>query len=234
MVDLAANLNRDGFVVARGVVPTALVAELRSLCLQSPEQSQAKRQGRSLYGVRHLLSAVPALREIVDCPPFMELAGTVMGDSARAVKGVFFDKTPAANWMVPWHQDVTITVKQRREVTGFEMRPVQDGIVHALPPVSLSENLLTLRIHLDDAGADHGALRVIPGSHLAGRLEPAEIRKWIERVPEVVVSVQAGDVMLMRPLLLHASSACHSPAHRRVVHVEYAADDLPGSLQWAG
>jgi hypothetical protein len=234
MVDLAATLNRDGFVVARGVVPATLVVELRDLSLQSSEQSQAKRQGKSLYGVRHLLSAVPALREIVDRPPFTGLVHAVMGASARAVKGVFFDKTPSANWMVPWHQDVTITVKERREVTGFDMRPVQDGIVHALPPVSLSEKLLTLRIHLDDAGADHGALRVIPGSHLVGRLEPAAIRNWIDRVPEVAVSVQVGDVMLMRPLLLHASSACQSPAHRRVVHIEYAADDLPGGLQWAG
>ncbi|MDB5347663.1 MAG: protein involved in biosynthesis of mitomycin antibiotics/polyketide fumonisin [Schlesneria sp.] len=234
MTDLAAALNRDGYVVARGGVPTMLVADLQNLCLQSPERSQAKRQGKSLYGVRQLLSAVPALREIVDRPPFTGLSHIVMAESARAVKGVFFDKTPSANWMVPWHQDVTINVTERREVTGFEMRPVQDGIVHALPPVSLSENLLTLRIHLDDAGADHGALRVIPRSHLAGRLEPAEIRKWIERVPEVAVSVQAGDVMLMRPLLLHASSPCQSPAHRRVVHVEYAADDLPGGLRWAG
>lgn len=234
MADLTAALNRDGYVVARGVVPATLVAELRNLCLQSPEPSQSKRQGKSLYGVRHLLSAVPALREILDSPPFVGLARDVIGHSARAVKGVFFDKTPSANWLVPWHQDVTITVKERREVIGFEMRPVQDGIVHALPPVSISANLLTLRIHLDDAGADHGALRVIPGSHLTGRLEPTEIRNWIERVPEAVVAVQAGDVMLMRPLLLHASSACQSPAHRRVVHVEYAADDLPGGLQWAG
>ena len=234
MTNLAAALNRDGYVLARGVVPTTLVAELRSLCVQSPEQSQSKRQGKSLYGVRHLLSVVPALRELVDSPPFTDLARTVMGKSARAVKGVFFDKTPTANWLVPWHQDVTITVKERRDVTGFEMRPVRDGIVHALPPVSISENLLTLRIHLDDAGADHGALRVIPGSHLTGRLEPAEIRNWIDHVSQVVVAVQAGDVMLMRPLLLHASSACQSPAHRRVVHVEYAADDLPGGLQWAG
>ncbi|HEY4259574.1 MAG TPA: phytanoyl-CoA dioxygenase family protein [Schlesneria sp.] len=234
MTDLAAALNRDGYVVARKVVPTSLVADLQNLCLQTPEQSQSKRQGKSVYGVRHLLSVVPALRELVDSPPFTGLARTVMGETARAVKGVFFDKTPTANWLVPWHQDVTITVKERREVTGFEMRPVQDGIVHASPPVSLSENLLTLRIHLDDAGADHGALRVIPGSHLAGRLEPEEIRNWIEHVPEVAVSVQAGDVMLMRPLLLHASSACQSPAHRRVVHIEYAAEDLPGGLQWAG
>lgn len=232
--DRTARLNREGYAIAREVVSIALLQHLKSLCLQTPEQLQSKRKGTSLYGVRHLLNAVPALHEIVRASPFIELARSVLGESARPVKGIFFDKTPTANWLVPWHQDVTITVKKRRDVAGFEMRPVQGGIVHVLPPVSLSERLLTLRIHLDDAGADHGALRVIPRSHLSGRLSPTEIRQWVDRVPEIPVSVAAGDVMLMRPLLLHASSACLLPGHRRVVHIEYAGDDLPGGLEWAG
>jgi hypothetical protein len=32
--------------------------------------------------------------------------------------------------------------------------------------------------------------------------------------------------------LLHASSAAEAPARRRVLHVEYAAPDLPGGLAW--
>ena len=232
--DLAAMVNHEGFAVASAVVSNELLEHLKALCLQAPEQSQAKRNGKSLYGVRQLLSALPPLRDIVDKPPFIDLARSVIGASARAVKGIYFDKTPSANWLVPWHQDVTITVRERREVAGFEPRPVQDGVVHVLPPVTVTEQLLTLRIHLDDALADHGALRVLPQSHLAGRLEPSEIRQWIDRVPEVPVAVRAGDVMLMRPLLLHASSPCLAPGHRRVVHIEYAADELPGGLEWAG
>ena len=38
--------------------------------------------------------------------------------------------------------------------------------------------------------------------------------------------------MLMRPLLLHASSSSSKPEPRRVIHLEYAADDLPGGLEW--
>src|SRR4051812_45319436 len=35
------------------------------------------------------------------------------------------------------------------------------------------------------------------------------------------------------PLLLHASSAALVPTHRRVIHIEFAADDLPAPLQWS-
>lgn len=37
----------------------------------------------------------------------------------RPVKGIVFDKTPAANWKVPWHQDLTICVERRIDVNGF-------------------------------------------------------------------------------------------------------------------
>ena len=231
--ELVYSLNRDGFSVARGVISAGMLADLRNLCVQSPEQIQTRRSGE-LYGVRQLLNTVPKLREIVAAPPFIDLARAVLGVAAHPVKGVFFDKTPGANWPVPWHQDVTIIIQDRRDVPGFEMRPVKDGIVHVVPPVEVSENLLTLRIHLDDSSPDHGALRVIPGSHLAGRMLPAEVNDFRAKSNEHVVAVAAGDVMLMRPLLLHASSACRTPGHRRVVHVEYSASDLPGGLQWAG
>ncbi len=231
--ELAHSLNRDGFSVVREVISAGMLSDLRNLCAQSPEHLQVRRNGET-YGVRHLLGAIPALREIVAAPPFIGLARAVLGDAAHPVKGVFFDKTPAANWPVPWHQDVTITVQDSRDVSGFEMRPVKDGFVHAVPPVEFSENLLALRIHLDDATGDHGALRVIPGSHLSGRIPPAEIHHWVAKSNEYVITVGAGDVMLMRPLLLHASSACRTPGHRRVIHVEYSASDLPGGLQWAG
>ena len=36
----------------------------------------------------------------------------------------------------------------------------------------------------------------------------------------------------MRPLLLHASASGTAPGHRRVVHLEYAAEPLPGGLEW--
>ncbi|MBC8115657.1 MAG: phytanoyl-CoA dioxygenase family protein [Candidatus Saccharimonas sp.] len=232
-MSLTDEVAERGFAIARRVVRREQLDELIGLCLQSNRQNQTRR-GESLFGIRHLLSAVPRLYEIVASSPFIELVRAVLGGAARPVKGVYFDKTPGANWPVPWHQDMTITVREHRDVAGYEMRPVKDGVVHALPPVELSDQMLALRIHLDDAEADHGALRVIPGSHRGGRLDQNQTAQWLSGVSEVVCSVAAGDVMMMRPLLLHASSPCQRPEHRRVIQIEYAAFNLPGGLEWAG
>ena len=100
------------------------------------------------------------------------------------------------------------------------------------PPISVLERMVAVRVHLDDCGADNGPVRVLPGSHRAGRLRAAEIAGWRQRIAEVSCIVPRGGLLVMRPLLLHASSPARRPGHRRVIHIEYAATNLHSGLEW--
>ena len=232
--ELAHRLNRDGFAIVRRAITDDQVETLKQLCRSLADAPSISRRKNSVYGLRNLLSCSDEMRQLANASPYHDLAASVMGRSARAVYGVFFDKTLEANWPVPWHQDVTIHVRENRDVPGFEARTHKDGAVHMLPPVEISEQMLAIRIHLDEASSSHGALRVIPESHRLGRLSNEALEKRIASRPSVNCDVQAGDVMLMRPLLVHASSACTNPGHRRVIHIEYAPFDLPDGLEWHG
>ena len=97
----------------------------------------------------------------------------------------------------------------------------------------MHEAMIPLRWHLDDCDESNGALRVISGSHRRGRLSAGQITEIRKTEKEVTCSIRAGDVLLMRPLLLHASSQATVPRHRRVVHVEYATQALADGLDWA-
>ncbi len=146
----------------------------------------------------------------------------------------FFDKTESANWNLPWHQDVTVAVKARREVAAFGPWTLKAGIPHAHAPAELLGRMVTIRIHLDACGPENGPMRVLPGSHEDGRLSPAGVNAWVARVAEQGVSclVPAGGAVVMRPLILHSSIVATAPGHRRVIHLEFAAEDLPGGLEW--
>jgi ectoine hydroxylase-related dioxygenase (phytanoyl-CoA dioxygenase family) len=133
---------------------------------------------------------------------------------------------------VPWHQDLTIAVRERREAAGFGPWSVKDGVVHVQPPDEVIARMLAVRIHLDDADAKNGALRVIPGSHREGRLSAEAIGLWTTTCEGVTIDAPAGSALLMRPHLLHASSAAERPSQRRVIHLEYAAERLPFGLEW--
>jgi ectoine hydroxylase-related dioxygenase (phytanoyl-CoA dioxygenase family) len=148
------------------------------------------------------------------------------------VRAIYFDKSAATNWLVGWHQDLTVAARARVDVPGFGSWSVKEGVPHVRAPVAVLEQMLSVRIHLDDCEESNGALRVLPGTHRLGRLSSEQIHELRNNHPEVVCHASAGDVMLMRPLLLHASGKSAETGHRRVLHIEYAGHDLPGGLHW--
>ena len=185
---------------------------------------------------RNVLAEVPAAATLLEDAGFAAFVRGLFPGEAEpaAVRGIAFDKHAASNWAVAWHQDLSIAVARRPapadEPEGFGPWSTKEGVVHVEPPAALLAGMLTVRVHLDDADAGNGALRVRPGSHGAGRL--ADPSEWVGP-PEETLCVRAGDAVLMRPLLLHASSKAETPTRRRVLHVEFSAAELPPPLRWA-
>ena len=211
-------VKQDGYAIAPDAVPEDV---LRGL-------DQALDAGQA--GTRNLLS-VPAVRNLVASGPVRQLVEPVLGPNAFAVRGIFFNKLPGANWKVPWHQDCVIAVRERNDMPGWGPWSVKDGVPHVRPPAEVLAKMLAIRIHLDNCGGEDGPLRVLPGSYSHGFLKDAEILGW-PREAAVTCAVRRGDAILMRPLLLHASSAAAEPANRRVIHIEFANGELPGGMQW--
>ncbi len=98
--------------------------------------------------------------------------------------------------------------------------------------MSLLENVLALRLHLDDCNEQNGALRVVPGSHRLVRLTVDEATRAKEAHGEVYVQVPRGGAMVMKPLLLHASSKASIGGMRRVLHFVFGPAELAGRLRW--
>jgi ectoine hydroxylase-related dioxygenase (phytanoyl-CoA dioxygenase family) len=222
--DLAAAIDRDGWAVTPPVVPQLeldrLLAELTPLGAD----------GRG--GVRNLLDVSPAVRALAAGPAVRTAAEAVLGPECFAVRAILFDKTAGANWKVVWHQDLTVAVRERASVAGFGPWSEKGGVPHVQPPAELLERMLAVRVHLDDCGAENGPVRVIPGSHRAGRLSPAAVDAWRAGAEPVDCLAERGAILAFRPLILHASSPAAAPAHRRVVHLEFAAEELPAPLEW--
>ena len=72
------------------------------------------------------------------------------------VRGIYFDKRVDANWKVAWHQDLSIAVKAKAKIEGYGPWSVKAGITHVQPPVSVLEQMLTVRLHLDDTDETNG------------------------------------------------------------------------------
>lgn len=151
----------------------------------------------------------------------------------RAVRSILFNKTAEENWPVAWHQDLTIAVDRKVEVDGYGPWSEKSGVVHVQPPSEVLESIVTLRLHLDDTPEENGALWCVPKSHSTGRLPHAQVSEVVKQSEPQCYSCLAGDVLLMKPLTLHASKRAVNPAQRRVIHVEFAPEEvLDSRLQW--
>ncbi len=215
----ASHLSTYGFAIVPNVLNASACHALASLL---GDASGAGTRGMLRI---HEVAALAQLR-------LADLVRPYLPDRPIPVRGIYFDKRPETNWLVAWHQDLTFVLKEQTEVAGFGPWSMKEGVPHVQPPVKLLEQMLTVRLHLDDTDAGNGALRVLPGTHRLGRLNADDIQRCRETGDEVLCEAKSGDVLLMRPLLLHASSRSSSPRRRRVLHIEFAGFPLPEPLEW--
>ena len=226
----ALQIEQDGFAVAPDIIDDVQVAALIAV-IEAGDFARSTRGGE-VYGARNILE-VPQIAALANDGNLMALVESFIGPAARAVRGIFFDKTPGANWPVAWHQDLTLAVAERREVEGWTNWSLKAGVQHVQPPADILERMVTLRLQLDDCGGDNGPLRVLPGTHRLGRIKADRIAALRGEIREVACTAPAGSVLAFKPLLLHSSSPAKTPNHRRVIHLEYAPGNLlPQALNW--
>jgi ectoine hydroxylase-related dioxygenase (phytanoyl-CoA dioxygenase family) len=151
---------------------------------------------------------------------------------ACAVQCTYFTKSSTHNWLVTLHQDLSIPVADRIDSEHCSGWSRKEGGLFVQPPSSFLEDILAVRIHLDDTNDESGALRIVPGSHALGRLTAEAIQRVRDELGEVTVPVLRGGAMVMRPLLLHASHKVCVDRPRRVLHFAYGPSNLPCGLRW--
>jgi ectoine hydroxylase-related dioxygenase (phytanoyl-CoA dioxygenase family) len=231
MTDPRIDLELHGF----SIVPRLLnEEEMNELCdaISAAQEGESVRKKSGVYAIRNLLSVVPSVARIAESQKITTLARSALGTTAIAVRGTLFDKTPDANWLVPWHQDLTISVKERLEAAGYGPWTVKAGVNSVQPPAGILDAMVAVRIHLDDCHERNGALRVLPGTHRYGRLTSEQVERAQQQIAPVTCSIARGGAVLMKPLVLHTSSAADNPSRRRVIHIDFASCDLPHGLKW--
>jgi len=145
----ADDIARDGFAVVQEFLNSETISVvLEALGNARMDVGEGQRAGKA-FGIRNLLNVVPFTRDLASSPACRSVVEPILGPEARVVRGIYFDKHKDANWKVAWHQDLTIAVRERVDIDGYGPWSLKAGIHHVQPPVSVLENLLTLRIHLD-------------------------------------------------------------------------------------
>ncbi len=226
------DLERDGILLIPDVFDSItcdqLIQKMERLTQENSNHPSVLKSGDSIvYGMRNVTRFWPEcsklISQVLDHSPHARAALTC---EAGLVRGLYFDKPPGKSWALPWHRDYTIAVREHRPVPGFVNPTIKAGVPHYEAPAALLETILTFRIHLDDMNAANGALCVVPGSHKSESDQTNDA---------VTIECARGSVLVMRPLILHASghNRTESGSHRRILHLECSSTtELPDGLEW--
>lgn len=226
------HLGQSGYFVIKSAFSPNQVASLLALIESATEfESKGALKSRgTVFAARNLIDSIPRLVQIVDRPVLNGLLGQVLGPEYGLIRALYFDKPSNRSWNLPFHKDLTIAVKNNSLPTEHFSKPTRKGGVdHVEASEEILENMLTLRIHLDDVTERNGPLEVIPESHLSGK------ENILSKNKPVKILVSAGDVLAMRPLLSHGSGHTepNSDLRRRILHLEYCGKpDLPDNFHW--
>ena len=230
METLKKEIKEKGYAIVSSLFTEDEVKNILSVVENTSNTNPAFRKTNHLFAIRRFLHEIP-VTGLLFTDKLKSLIKGLFGHDYFIVKSIYFDKPKQSNWFVAYHQDLTISVNTKTDITGFGPWTVKQDQFAVQPPLHILEENFTIRVHLDDTDKNNGALRVIPGSHVKGIYRPETI-DW-SKEKEEICTVQNGGLMIMRPLLLHASSKTTNNKKRRVIHIEFSSATLPQPLQWS-
>jgi len=225
-------IESEGFAIIENVYSNEEIENL-IFAIESVTENEVQkstfRQSQDLFAIRQFHKEIPEVLKYIFNQKMKQIIQSNFGSDFFITKSIYFDKPEKSNWFVSYHQDLTISVDKKVEIENFQNWTNKQNQFAVQPPTEILENNFTIRIHLDKTTKDNGALKVINKSHTNGVLRIEKLK--LEN--ETICEVDKGGIMVMRPLLFHASNKTTNNERRRVIHIEFSNKELPNELNWS-
>lgn len=222
---------KNGFTTINSIFSDKELEKIDEVLKNIDTSNENFRKSEDLFAIRQFLKELPEIKDLLFNDNIKAIINEIFGEKYVAVKSIYFDKPEKSNWYVAYHQDLTISVDKKMDLTDFGPWTTKRNQFAVQPPLNILENIYTIRIHLDDTDENNGALKVVPKSHSKG-IYRAETIDWNVETEEIC-NVEKGGVMIMKPLILHGSNRTTNGKKRRVIHIEFSDMELPEELQWS-
>jgi len=225
-------LESEGFIIIENIYNNEEIENLISI-IESATENKIKestfRQSQDLFAIRQFHKEIPKSLKYIFNEKLKNIIKNNFGEDFFITKSIYFDKPEKSNWFVSYHQDLTISVDKKMELKNFKNWTNKQNQFAVQPPIEILEKNFTIRIHLDKTTNENGALKIINKSHInrVCRIEDLDLKT------ETICEVDKGGIMIMKPLLFHASNKTINNERRRVIHIEFSNQQLPNGLEWS-
>src|SRR5579875_2741479 len=151
------NLVNNGFTVIDQVFSLEEVQQIIRAIEVADTTGPLFRKTSDLFAIRQVLKQMTQLVPFVFNENMRRLINKIGGENYFVVKSIYFDKPGNSNWFVAYHQDLTISVNQKVEIAGFRPWTFKQNQFAVQPPLNILQDIIIIRIHLDDTDENNGA-----------------------------------------------------------------------------
>ncbi len=229
--DLITEINSEGFTIINNVYSETEINHIISIIESTNTDKATFKKTDYLFAIRQFHKEIPGTLNFIFNEKIKEIINKTFGNNYFITKSIYFDKPELSNWFVAYHQDLTISVDKKVSIEGYKNWTIKDNQYAVIPPLDILKNNFTIRIHLDKTTSENGALKVVNQSHAKGIYRSNNIDFNVET--ETICEVEKGGIMIMKPLLLHASNKTTNLQKRRVIHIEFSNRILPNEIEWS-
>ena len=227
-------INSEGFAIIDNVYSEneieKIISEIEKVTENETENSTF-RKSDDLFAIRQFHKEIPETLNLIFNQNLREIIKLNFGENYFITKSIYFDKPEKSNWFVAYHQDLTISVDRKVEIQNYENWTTKQNQFAVQPPKEILEQNFTIRIHIDKTTKENGALKVLNKSHRKGIVRTENI--GLVNETETICEVEKGGIMIMKPLIFHASNKTTNNERRRVIHIEFSNQKLPNELEWS-
>lgn len=213
----SAELERDGYVVLRGVLDgeevAALTAEAeRAFCDREPERGRADRDEFRYQ----MLNVGPCAQAVIGHRGILDVIEPLLGDDCHVISNTAW-RNPPTFAGGPWHCDAGPHVPRPEGIEWDDRIPY--------PVFAIGAHIM-----LRDCPIECGPTAVVPGSHRSGRLPPrSQLHEpdlcYDGRAPVDLVAA-AGDVALFVSDVWHRGTPSSGGDGRLFLQVHYGRRDI--------
>ena len=216
-------INSEGFAIIDNVYSEneieKIISEIEKVT-ESESENSTFRKSEDLFAIRQFHKEIPETLNFIFNQNLREIIKLNFGENYFITKSIYFDKPEKSNWFVAYHQDLTISVDKKVEIENYENWTTKQNQFAVQPPKEILEQNFTIRIHIDKTTKENGALKVLNKSHRKGIVRTENIE--LDNETETICEVEKGGIMIMKPLIFHASNKTTNNKRRRVIHIEFS------------
>ncbi len=182
--------------------------------------------GEALFEIESVLSILPDLNPFLINLNLKKVIES-LGRDYSLMRSTFYDNRISKPESIVWQQRNRISLREKTETKGYSDWKSEDGGFSAVLPDQILQDLVVVRIHIDDSDENNGGLKIFKGSH-SQILDEAAIKVISENGLPSNCEILSGGIQIIKPLLLQSEFERKTSKKNRIVELVFSSIDFPG------